>query len=159
MVKRPYYQEIMMSDLDENLLIMRENNIGRLLQRAARAYSERAVELLHQHGYDDITLFHTILISNLDSDGTRLTVLADRAGISKQAMGQIAGDLEEKGYITRSKDLKDSRAVLICFTEMGKDALRAAYNIKLTIESEYERAIGRQNMKKLQNLLKNLVAG
>jgi len=147
-----------MSDLDEDLLIMREKNIGRLLQRAAGAYSERAVDLLHHHGYSDITLFHTILISNLDADGTRLTVLADRAGASKQAMGQIAGDLEEKGYITRRKDQKDSRAVLICFTEKGKDALRAAYNVKLMIESEYERVIGRQNMKKLQSLLENLVA-
>jgi DNA-binding MarR family transcriptional regulator len=147
------------NEFDENLLAMREDNIGRLLQRAARAYSERAVELLQRGGFRDISLFHTMLISHLDINGTRLTALADRAGMTKQAMGQIASDLEQKSYVVRMKDPADNRAALICFTDKGKEALRAAYQVKLTIEAECERAIGRKNMKSLQDLLTAIVDG
>ena len=145
-----------MSDLEKNLLEMRDKNVGRLFQRVARAYSERAVELLHEKGFADITLFHTALISNLDAEGTRITTLADRAGVTKQAMGQLAHELEQKGYIERKKDVSDARASLVCFTELGKDFLRAAFAVKLTIETEYAALLGEKELVELRNQLEKL---
>ncbi|OUR61169.1 hypothetical protein A9Q74_10285 [Colwellia sp. 39_35_sub15_T18] len=146
-----------MSQLPDNLINMREKNIGRLFQRASRSYSERALALLHEKGFSDIALFHTVLIANLDADGDQITSIAEKAGITKQAMGQIVNDLENKGYVKKTKSLRDKRAYLIEFTEHGKDALRAAYEVKIIIEKEYMALLGIDNVKHLRALLETLI--
>ncbi|MCL1125689.1 MarR family winged helix-turn-helix transcriptional regulator [Shewanella surugensis] len=146
-----------MSPLSKNLIEMRENNIGRLFQQATRAYSERALTLLHERGFSDITLFHTVLISNLDTSGSQITTIADKAGITKQAMGQLVNELESKGYVKKTKNQHDKRAYLIQFTEHGKDALRAAYEVKIIIDNEYQARLGVDNLKTLRTLLQTLI--
>jgi len=146
-----------MKDLSPNLIEMRNKNIGRLFQRAARAYSERALTLLHEKGFDDITLFHTTLIANLDIEGSQITLIAERAGITKQAMGQLANELEIKGYVIKSRDPQDKRAFRVSFTNKGKEALEAAYQVKLMIEAEYSDKLGAQNNAQLRQLLENLL--
>ena len=148
-----------MTDINrDDLLEMRQDNIGRLFQRAARAYSELALEKFKKYGYDDLSLFHTALISNLDVEGSQIsTAIAERAGVSKQAMGQLAKELEAKGLIQRVPDPSDKRAVLLKFTEDGIKFLEVAYQIKLEIESEYADIIGEENMLILRDLLGQLV--
>ena len=141
----------------DDLLAMRQDNIGRLFQRAARAYSELAMKKLASHGYADLSLFHTALISNLDVEGSHISAIAERAGMTKQAMGQIAKELEAKGLIQRVPDPEDKRAVLLKFTEKGSQFLETAYQIKLEIEAEYAHRIGEENMGILRDLLDQLV--
>jgi len=147
-----------MTDINhDDLLEMRQDNIGRLFQRAARAYSELALEKFKKYGYEDLSLFHTALISNLDVEGSQISTIAERAGVSKQAMGQLAKELEAKGLIQRVPDPSDKRAVLLKFTDDGIKFLEVAYQIKLEIESEYADIIGDENMLILRDLLGQLV--
>ena len=146
-----------MKNLGEKSIEMRDNNIGRLFQKAARDYSERALHLLHERGYTDITLYHTALLANLDLRGTHITTIAEKAGMTKQAMGQLANDLAEKGYVNKSKDPKDKRAIVIKFTPSGKKALHAAYDIKIQIEKDYKQLLGVENEAQLRRLLKRLI--
>jgi DNA-binding MarR family transcriptional regulator len=141
----------------QKLLALRQQNIGRLFQRAARAYSELALEKLHTQGHEGLTLFHTALISNLDAQGTHIKVLAERAGMSKQAMGQLADELEKRGYIKAVKDTKDKRATLITFTEQGWQFLQDAYKVKQDIERDYSKILGKQGLKRLSTLLETLL--
>lgn len=140
------------------LLDMRKDNIGRLFQRAARHYSELALQKLANYGHDKLTLFHTALISNLDIEGTNISVLAERAGMTKQAMGQVAKELEERGYIRRATHTSDKRAVLLYFTDDGYRFLEDAYRVKLEIEAEFATIIGGENMVILRELLAKIVA-
>src|SRR2546430_651421 len=94
----------------EQLLEMRQQHIGRLLQQAFRGFNNRSIVKLRQRGHIGLTLAHTSLLSHLDVEGTRITVLAERAGITKQSMGQLAIDLEKRGYIERKTDPSDHRA-------------------------------------------------
>lgn len=141
----------------EELLALRQQNIGRLFQRAARAYSERAFEKVNAYGHEGLTLVHTALISNLDVDGTRTTVLADRAGMTKQAMGQLVKDLEQRGYVRREPDPDDGRAQLVQFTDLGLKFLRDAFEIKQEIEAEYAAVLGDEGMATLRELLHRLL--
>jgi DNA-binding MarR family transcriptional regulator len=143
----------------EVLVALRQQNIGRLFQRAARAYSELALEKLHEAGHEGLTLFHTALISNLDLEGTHIKVLAERAGMSKQAMGQLVGELEKRGYVHTQPDTKDKRATLVTFTEKGLDFLQDAYHVKKAIEKEYTAVLGRSGMRQLWTLLERLLEG
>jgi DNA-binding MarR family transcriptional regulator len=141
----------------QKLLALRQHNIGRMFQRAARAYSELALEKLHSKGHGGLTLFHTALISNLDVEGTNIKLLAERAGMSKQAMGQVADELEKRGYIRANKDSKDKRATLITFTDKGWQFLQDAYQVKQDIERDYESVLGKKGLKQLYTLLETLL--
>ncbi len=140
-----------------DVLRMRQENVGRLFQRAARDYSERALVKLAVHGHEGLTLFHTALISNLDVDGTQISMLAERAGMTKQSMGQVAQDLEKRGYITRVPDPKDGRGVLILFTEQGHKFLEDAYKAKLELEADYIQILGEDGFDLLRELLSKVV--
>ena len=142
----------------EELVALRQTNIGRLFQRATRAYSDRALTKLHARGHEGITLFHTALIANLDLEGTRISTLAHRAGISKQAMGQLVTDLSKRGYIEKKPDPADKRAALIFFTDLGWQALQDAFLVKKEIEAEYAAVLGETEMQQLRDNLEKLLA-
>jgi len=136
---------------------LRQKHIGRLLQQASRGFNSRAIAKLRQRGHTGLTLVHTLLLSYLDLEGTHITVLAVRAGITKQSMGQLVLDLEKRGYIERRVDPLDRRATLVLFTDTGWQFLRDAYEIKQEIEAEYQAALGEKEMQQLRAALRRLL--
>ena len=136
---------------------LRQSNIGRLFARVSRAYSDLAFEKLTRYGYEALTPVHTALISNLDIEGTRITTIAERAGVTKQAIGQLANDLEKQGYIERIPDPEDGRASLLKFTQKGWQFLLDAHEIKKEIEAEYKSILGAEHMAHLRETLEILL--
>ena len=67
----------------------RHANIGRLLNNAVRRFEGRVLELMSERGHGQTRIAHVSLTRNLDVEGTRLTELARRASMSKQAMGEL----------------------------------------------------------------------
>ena len=132
--------------------------VGRLFQRAARVYSDLILSKMAARGYEGLTLFHTALIANLDAEGARVTVLAKRAGMAKQSMGQLANDLERRGYVERVPDPSDRRAYLVRFTGRGETLLRDSYEVKREVEAEYATKLGQEAVEMLRRLLGQLVA-
>ncbi|HEX5690776.1 MAG TPA: MarR family transcriptional regulator [Roseiflexaceae bacterium] len=136
---------------------LRQQHIGRLLLRAHRAFSMLAIDKLRLRGHAGLSLAHTNLLANLDLGGTRITTLAERLGISKQAVGHLALDLEQRGYVERSVDVSDRRATLLTFTDAGWRFLQDAHLIKREIESEYQEILGEQGFDELRLLLLRLL--
>jgi DNA-binding MarR family transcriptional regulator len=132
---------------------MRQMNIGRLLMRASRAYSERAVAGLRQRGHEALSLAHTAILPHIDIEGTRLSVLAERAGMTKQSASQIVTELGKVGYITRAIDPDDARAQRITFTALGQQFLRDAYAVKVEMEAEIVGALGLTETEHLREVL------
>src|SRR5258705_5946103 len=77
----------------------RRRNMRQLLLRASRIVNRNVVEGLHARGYSDLRSTHTTLLSNIDLAGSTVTEAAERAGITKQAMGRLASELEGAGYV------------------------------------------------------------
>jgi DNA-binding MarR family transcriptional regulator len=141
----------------DDLEKLRQENFARLGLRLFRAFNARAVEMLRAHGYEGITLAHTALLVNLDTQGTRIVDLADRAGISKQAMGRLAQDLEERGYVRGSIDPTDRRAMMVTFTELGRQFLNDGVRILRQIEADYASVIGQEQLAALRASMLTLV--
>ena len=137
---------------------LRQHHIGRLLLQAHRAFGERSIAKLRARGHGNLGLTHTLLLIHLDLDGTRITTLAERAGITKQAMGQLADELSAHGYIARTTDPTDRRATLIRFTDRGWQFLRDAHAVKREIEAEYIAILGEHEWDKLRAALARLLA-
>jgi DNA-binding MarR family transcriptional regulator len=141
----------------KKLEVARQQHIGRYLHRAARAFNNRALEKLRARGHEKLGLVHMNLLPHLDLDGTRLTMLAERVGSTKQAVGQLVDELVARGYIERNPDPSDGRGTLVCFTETGWQFLADAQTIKLEIESEYQIALGATTWKNLNKSLQALL--
>ena len=77
--------------------------IGALLRVPAQAIHRRLIEELNAAGFDDVTLPHIAVFQFPGPDGARPGTLAERAGMSKQAMNQLLRSLEGLGYIERCR--------------------------------------------------------
>jgi DNA-binding MarR family transcriptional regulator len=131
----------------------RERHIGRLLLRAHRSFSARAAEKLRDRGHDDVALAHIALLPHLDEGGTRATTLAERAGMTKQGMGQLVRDLEAHGYLERRPDPTDGRAALVCFTATGRRLLEDAVDVTRELDEEYAALLGEQRFNAFREAL------
>ena len=110
----------------------RHANIGRLLNNAVHRFEARVLELMNERGHAETRIAQLSLMRNLDVEGTRLTELARRASMSKQAMGELVDQCTELGLVDRMADPDDGRARIVKFTREGLiwlDALRDAIDI------------------------------
>jgi DNA-binding MarR family transcriptional regulator len=109
----------------------RHQNIGRLLNNALNRFETRVLEILAENGHKEVRYSHINLTRNLDITGTITTELARRAGMTKQAMGEIVEQCEQIGLVERVRDKRDARAKIVKFTKAGLEWLEA-FRIALT---------------------------
>jgi len=124
----------------------RRRNMRQLLLRASRIVNRHVVEGLHARGYADLRSTHTTLLSNIDLAGSTVTVAADRAGITKQAMGRLATELEDAGYIRVQNDPKDARARVLQLTKTGKRLMLDSLEVMAELERRYAGSVGRNRL-------------
>jgi DNA-binding MarR family transcriptional regulator len=114
-------------------------------------------ERLTRDGYPEVRPGHGCVFSYLDRDtGSRLTELAEAAGMTKQTVGEAVADLEGKGYVERVPDPLDGRAKIIRLTEHGFAAIAAADGHFADIEREWAERIGEEPMAALRDALELL---
>jgi DNA-binding MarR family transcriptional regulator len=137
--------------------LRQQQPFGRLLIRAQRALHAGTAAKLSRLGYSEPGSAQGTLLAQLDPNGTRLTVLAERLGITKQSVGQLVGDLERHGYVTRLPDPHDRRATKVCFTARGWQFCQDINQARLELEAEYQALLGGEAMDTLRRLLGQLL--
>ncbi len=102
---------------------------------------------------------HSAVFAQIDPDGTRLTVLAARAGMSPQAMGEVVDELEELGHVVRRPDPTDRRAKLVVLTESGRACVTAGRATVDDIEERLKDRLGADGHRTLRRLLTSILEG
>ena len=120
---------------------------------AARAAADRIFSAVHDAGFDDVTIAQSRLMMGIDAEGTRLSVLADRAQIAKQTATALVDRLERAGYVERVPDPSDGRARLVRMTRRAEAALPIARAEEARIETEWEAHLGTERMNRLREAL------
>jgi DNA-binding MarR family transcriptional regulator len=87
---------------------------------------EELVQRLAAAGYEDLPAAYHPVFENIDPGGTRLTVLAARAGMTHQSMGELVRTLELRGYVERAPDPNDGRARLVQLSAKGRQMVKTA---------------------------------
>ena len=131
----------------ENMLI------GALLRVPAQAIHRRLIRELNAAGFEELRVPHMAVLQYPGPDRVRPGVLAERAGISKQAMNQLLHSLEGLGYIVRSDAPNEGRARIIRFTQRGRDAYAKIHDILRDIEREWSAELGPRRFAELKKLL------
>ncbi|MBU2510023.1 MarR family transcriptional regulator [bacterium] len=134
-----------------------QQHLGRLLLRAYRAFSTRAVEKLRQRGYEGLALAQMTLLMNIGVEGIRLTTLAERIGVSRQAVGNLVDNLESREYVSRKADLTDKRAMIVTLTDEGWRLIGDVVAVKKEIETEYGEILGEDKVEMLRSELTRLL--
>jgi DNA-binding MarR family transcriptional regulator len=127
--------------------------IGALLRVPAQAVQRRIIKGLNAAGFSELRVPHMAVLQYPGPEGVRPGVLAERAGMSKQAMNQLLRSLESSGYIVRSDAEDEGRARVVCFTRRGQAAFRKIHDILREIEHEWASELGRQDFAQLKKVL------
>ena len=127
--------------------------IGALLRVPAQAIQRRIVKELNAAGYDELRLPHMAVLQFPGPDGVRPGTLAERAGMSKQAMNRLLGSLEDLGYLARSDSPDEGRARIVRFTKRGHAAYTKAIEVLRDVERQWSEELGQKDFALLKNLL------
>jgi DNA-binding MarR family transcriptional regulator len=127
--------------------------IGALLRVPAQAVQRRLITELNAAGFEDLRVPHMAVLQFPGPDGVRPGLLAERAGMSKQAMNQLLKSLEGLGYLVRSDAPGQGRARIIRFTKRGRAVYATMIDILRGIEREWRAELGAKRFAELKALL------
>src|SRR3954452_22757790 len=120
---------------------------------AARAAADRIFRAVQDAGFDDVTIAQSRLMMGIDTEGTRLSMLAERAQIAKQTARAVVDKLERAGYVERVPDPSDGRARLVRMPPRAEAALPIARAEEDRIEAEWRAHLGAERMNQLRQAL------
>ncbi len=135
------------------LVNTRDMLIGALLRVPAQAIHRRIIHELNAAGFKELRQPHMAVLQFPGPDGVRPSTLAERAGMSKQAMNQLLRSLEDLGYLVRSDARDEGRARIIRFTKRGRAAYSRIHDILRDIEREWSAELGSSRLAQLKELL------
>ena len=133
----------------------RQSHLGRWLGHAMRRFDERVLQLMASNegvplalanlaAREQVSAAHIHITRHLSLQGSRLTELAQAAGMSKQAMGNLVNQCEAWGLVRREDDARDARAKQVVFTEVGLAWLQAFEEAVAQAEREFREAVGNE---------------
>lgn len=130
---------------------------ARLMLMAFRHFEEYLSERLKGRGFDNIKPSHFNILRHLNPEGMRQVDLARDAGISKQAVGKMVGELAEVGFVEVVDDNKDKRAKLVVYTESGRDLIEQSVQIVRELEIKFSEILGVDSYANLRTSLVHIM--
>jgi DNA-binding MarR family transcriptional regulator len=131
--------------------------VAALLRMAYQTARHRQLQVQFQHGFTDLTQAHLNVLIYPPPDGVRPSELAERCFMSKQAMNNLLGELENRGYIER-RSQKGRRAVLIHLTRRGWRFFETQWAAMKQLENEWAAVIGKKHFEEFLETLRRLSA-
>jgi DNA-binding MarR family transcriptional regulator len=111
-------------------------------------------------GFGDVREGHGCVFGFIDlENGSRLTDLAERSGLTKQAVGEAVAELERKGYLERVPDPEDGRAKIIKLTQRGVDAALTGRRLFAEIEIDWAERYGEERVASLRECAEEIADG
>ena len=92
-------------------------------------------------------------------DGRRPGEIARTSGLSKQAVNDQLGALEQLGYVERHADPRDGRGRIVRLTERGRELDRAVRSAAAAVEEGWAREMGDAAWEGFRAVLDRIAAG
>lgn len=133
-----------------------EADLGRLLLRAFRTVNATVVGRLATLGHEAVRAPHAVVFMHLDAAGTRMTTLAQRSGMSRQATSGLVRELQTAGYVRVEPDPVDGRASRVTLTEKGVHFCLQASEAVRDLELQWQRILGPAGLDQIRASLRLL---
>lgn len=138
--------------------MQREIPLPGLFQLAHDVFERELYPSLHAAGFGDLRPGHGCVFGTITAEGERLTVLAERANLTKQAVGEVVSELERAGYVERVPDPQDGRAKIIRLTERGEAAWTYGQNLIRSVREQWGERYGKERVDTMVELLHEIIA-
>lgn len=142
---------------DEKLEQLRQSNLGRLLDEVHVGFDRLALGYLRDAGYPNTKSAHTHVLRTMRIEGDSITHMAQKAGISKQAMSKLVASFEAEGLL-EWRGIENSGMKLVHATERGRHMLAVGLQALRQAELDYFEALSEAEREKLRDLLKRAAA-
>ena len=148
------------------MALVTDVHIARLLLRAVRAVQSTYIERLQQRGHPGLRTGHIPVLAGLnpgpgdggtEGAGTRITDLANRAGMTRQMMGRLVRELEALGYLATATHPDDQRAVVVTMTERGHAIRTEAAAVITELEADYAVLLNDPDLVSLKGALQSII--
>lgn len=134
------------------------DHIGWTLWQATLAWRHDFVSAMAEAGHGWFAQARGNILVHIGPKGIRQGDLAERSGLTKQAVQQFVDDLIQDGIVMRIPDEKDARARIVRLTPAGEAAMRDADRIKVEIETRWREELGDDGFSRLDSALRQLIA-
>ena len=101
---------------------------------------------------------HGFALQAIGPDGTTISELGRRLGVSKQAAAKTAAGLVSLGYADREPDLDDARATRLRRTPQGDELLRTSAEIFELLRARWIEELGVDRVRALEEDLETMTA-
>lgn len=135
-----------------------EKNLAGRVHHFSRLLAQLSEHRWATDGYPELRSGHVQLLRNLDPAGTRATVLAQRAHVTKQTMGRLVKELTTAGYLVLAPDAADSRAQLVRLTPRGTTFLAYLATTLTDLEQAFGKVLGMERLQEFNAALHELTA-
>lgn len=137
--------------------IQQETDLTSLLSIALNTMLTELHQKLSERGFDDLKPTHGFLFKCILPNGATGNELADKLGITKQAVSKMVDYLEERGYVKRHSHPTDKRGKTIVISERGQLAIKEKEEIVAELEKSFIQKIGSKRMDNLKEDLRKVV--
>jgi DNA-binding MarR family transcriptional regulator len=135
-----------------------EPTVPALVQVLAATGGPRLKAAFAAAGLDGIRPAQAVALVPLTGGGLHASDLADRLGVSRQAVAQAISALERHSYVTRVPNPADARTRIIELTPRGRQALRVMRSNATSLEKRWEQVLGQRRLDELRKTLEMLLA-
>lgn len=135
-----------------------EPTVPALLQVVAATGGPRLRAAFAAAGLDGIRPAQSVALIPLTAGGLHASDVAERLGVSRQAIAQAIAALERHRYVTRAPDPLDARARIIELTARGQQALRVMRSSAVDSEKQWQQILGERRLAELRKILQMLLA-
>lgn len=136
-------------------LSMPGSAIGWLLPRLSDYILRRLMELTRQRGHRELKMSFSQVLIFAGSEqsrvpGGRIQEIARVNGVSKQAIGAIATELQLQGYLKRKSDPLDGRQIQLLLTTQGEQLIEDSAASIVELEQEISDQLGENILNELK---------
>jgi DNA-binding MarR family transcriptional regulator len=128
-----------------------------LLARAFRGLIDELHAELSDRGHPDARPIHGFALQAIGNEGTTVSELGRRLGVSKQAAAKTVTSLEAAGYVSRVADPRDARATQLIPTSRGIEMLMLSAEIFERLRADWVRQLGEARVAALEDDLESVV--
>jgi DNA-binding MarR family transcriptional regulator len=120
---------------------------------AGWALADEVQRRIAADGLDDLRFADGVVFQHLVPGPRTIGALAERLGVSQQAVSKSVADLERRGYVRREADPSDGRARRVALTERGDAAIDAGRRHRAAVAAELGARLGEERVEAARQTL------
>ncbi len=133
------------------------DNLGFLLAKALQRWNELLAAGFRRAGFAEVRpAYGSVLLPLFEEDGLRLSELAARSRLSKQAMTTLVRTLAARGLIVRRLDPDDGRAARVYLTPRARRFRATAEHVLARLDRRVAQRLSPARLEGLRNAVKTL---